>query len=215
MTGAAAARRAAVGVWVEIQRQRVAHRVWPGAFPEGWTPRTVAEAIADADLQQRMEALYEDRAFSATRDRSGRAFINEPIKWRWLTYHPHSYGIATLMRLKVKLPGGRAIALHHFLPHEEVEFHDHPWSFRTFVLRGGYIDESIDYDVPDGEYTAAQRDGAVVRDSVTAGQTRRRAAHHTHRTSCSRSTWTLVVMGAPEREWCNGHIGVADWTCRP
>lgn len=47
-------RRAA---WVEIQRQRLAHRIWPNAFPDRWTPRTVEQAMADAELRRQHEAL--------------------------------------------------------------------------------------------------------------------------------------------------------------
>lgn len=119
-----------------------------------------------------------------------------------IVFHPHSYGIATLMRVGVRF-AGRQLVLHHFQPHQEVEFHDHPWPFRTVVLWGGYVDESLG---PHAE---------VVRDELRIGSTRRRPARHTHRTSCTRHTVTLVLTGRKERAWCRGpgepYLG--GWVC--
>lgn len=120
------------------------------------------------------------------------------IKRKYIVFHPHSYGIATLMRIGVKLPSGRQFLLHHFRPHSEDEFHDHPWSFRTFVLWGSYVDESLGWD-------------GLVRDVLRPGSTRRRPALHAHRTSCTGHVWTFVVTGPKERQWCKGTP--ESWVC--
>lgn len=116
------------------------------------------------------------------------------VKTRRFVFHPHSYGIATLMRIGVRLPGGGQLVLHHFRPHDETEFHDHPWAFRTLVLWGGYVDESLDLET-----------GDTRRDVLGPGHYRRRPARHIHRTqSTAKHTWTLVLVAPKEREWRHG-----------
>lgn len=117
---------------------------------------------------------------------------------RWV-FHPHSYGIATLLRFGYRRKGGGQILLHHFRPHTETEFHDHPWGFRTFVLWGSYTDESID-----------SNDVTTV-DRLRVGSTRRRLATHAHRTSCKGHVWTLVFTTPKQRSWCKG--SPAAWVC--
>lgn len=51
-----------IAAWWEIQRQRIAHAIYPDAFPAGWTPRTVAEAVADHERWLEMEALNREHA---------------------------------------------------------------------------------------------------------------------------------------------------------
>lgn len=119
---------------------------------------------------------------------------------RWLIFHPHSYGIATLMRIGLRLPSGRKVLLHHFRPHAETSFHDHPWSFRTFVLWGTYVDESLFGHPP-----------RVLRDVLRPGSTRRRSALHAHRTSSTGHVWTLVITSPKQRQWCMGTP--EHWVC--
>lgn len=120
-----------------------------------------------------------------------RFILPAKIRTRWFVFHPHSYGIATLMRVGFRV-AGRQLLLHHFRPHTEREFHDHPWPFVTVVLWGGYLDESLDAH------------GRIVRDQLLVGSVRRRPALHAHRTSCRRHTWTLVLTGRKRRVWCKG-----------
>lgn len=71
--------------------------------------------------------------------------------------------------------------------------------FRTRVLWGTYVDESLD------------RDGQIVRDVLRRGARRFRPALHAHRTACEGHVWTLVLTGPKEREWC---VGTPDhWVC--
>jgi hypothetical protein len=113
------------------------------------------------------------------------------IQTKYFIFHPHSYGIATLLRIGFII-SGRKFVLHHFRPHTETEFHDHPWDFRTFVLWGSYIDESLnDF-------------GKVVVDKLRVGSTRFRPAYHAHRTSCKGHVWTFVITSKKKRTWCKG-----------
>jgi hypothetical protein len=134
-----------------------------------------------------------------------RPFLLEPgdkrgksIKTKHFVFHPHNYGISTLMRVGFKF-AGRQLLLHHFRPHTELEFHDHPWPFRTVVLWGSYVDESP---------TAS---GEIIRDVLRPFSTRRRPALHAHRTHCKRHVWTFVLTGRKERRWCKGTPET--WVC--
>lgn len=120
------------------------------------------------------------------------------ISNQYVVFHPHSYGIATLLRAGIKV-AGRQVVLHHFRPHTETEFHDHPWSFRTFVLWGSYTDESINSN------------DETVLDVLRVGSTRHREATHAHRTSCKGHVWTLVFTSKKKRKWCKGSPQA--WVC--
>lgn len=106
-------------------------------------------------------------------------------------------GYVTMTRWGVKACGHKLL-LHRFRPHRDFEYHDHPWPFVTLVVWGAYVDES-----PNG------------RDRLRMGSIRRRSEHHMHRTSCARTTWTLVVTGRWRRAWCRGMdpTAQATWTC--
>jgi hypothetical protein len=142
------------------------------------------------------------------------------IETKHFIFHPLSYGIATLMRIGIVFHG-RKLMIHHFLPHQETEFHDHPWSFRTLVLLGGYWDESPcpnpdcdrgmeTYvsmgpmpDVSERECSLCHGSGIIV-DILRRGDRRFRPALHAHRTSCTCHTWTLVFTSRKQRTWCKG-----------
>jgi hypothetical protein len=82
------------------------------------------------------------------------------------------------------------ILWHRFVPNATDEaLHDHPRSFVTVVLRGGYDDEHI---VP----------GGIEVDRVRAPAVRYRRAEHSHITRVgSHGATTLVFMGPLRREW--------------
>lgn len=79
-----------------------------------------------------------------------------------------------------------SVRLHHWLaPDDDRAKHDHPWSFTTFVLKGGYVDSSSD------------------------GQHHLRAPAICHRAATHRHTvfpdpggcWTVIVTGPKVRKW--------------
>ncbi len=90
-----------------------------------------------------------------------------------------------LVRWSVETKLG-ALRLHHWLaPDDARAFHDHPWSFFTWVIKGGYTD------------TSPNR-----ADHLASGSWRFRHAHHRH-TVCPdpAGAWTLLVTGPPIRKW--------------
>jgi hypothetical protein len=127
-----------------------------------------------------------------------------PILHRW-----------TLLQFGRRVQEGSGVArqykllLHHFLPHaDDRDPHDHPRSFLTLVLKGGYDDISTHYtedDVvhkyaPVGPSTAGLR--GVVTDRLRTGSIRFRSAEHQHTTSVHPDgAWTLVLMGPLRRPW--------------
>lgn len=76
---------------------------------------------------------------------------------------------------------------HEFMPNASDEaHHDHPRSFWTIVLRGGYLDCRVDGKV----------------DRVYAPAVRFRRAEHAHITKVSpRGAITLCIMGPQRRDW--------------
>lgn len=123
------------------------------------------------------------------------------IKTRFLTFHPVSYGTATLARLSLGLkPDGRRLMFHYFPKQDFAStYHDHPWSFWTLVLWGGYVDRSV--------ASAA----LLTDDTLRMGSIRHREARHRHKTKVLRRTFTVVLTSGDERQWCEGDI--SDWMC--
>lgn len=92
-----------------------------------------------------------------------------------------------------------AVYLHHLhASDEDRALHDHPWSFVTFLLSGGYW-----------EHTPARprdRVSSKLVDVVTCHWHRRfsilwRPAEYKHRLELARPTWTLVLRFARRRQW--------------
>lgn len=82
-----------------------------------------------------------------------------------------------------------SIRLHHWMHSDDSRaYHDHPWWFWTYVIRGSYVDLS-----PDGA------------DLVQAGQFRFRPASHAHTvmvpSESDISTWTIMLTGRHKRTW--------------
>lgn len=78
-----------------------------------------------------------------------------------------------------------SIYLHHLVASDEDRaLHDHPWSFLTFLLTGGYY-----------EYT---EDGRFWRRQFSALY---RPAEWAHRLELTRPVWTLVFRWSRRREW--------------
>lgn len=93
---------------------------------------------------------------------------------------------------KYHLDDGRA--LHRFTrPEPCATPHDHPWSFETTILAGGYVEEVFAVE-PDGRWHSAPVDRAP-------GTTHRIDAAHIHRIVAlpAGECWTLVRAGPPER----------------
>lgn len=71
--------------------------------------------------------------------------------------------------------------------------HDHPWSFLTVVLRGGYTDVSP---------TVIDKHSGVIRDHLRVGSVRYRAAEHVHTVQVDPGgCLTLLLTGPEKRFW--------------
>jgi hypothetical protein len=90
-----------------------------------------------------------------------------------------------VVRWRVETPWG-SVRVHHWLaPDDDRAPHDHPWGFRTFVLKGGYVDRS-----PDGD------------EYLRAPATRYRPATHQHTVFPDPGgCWTIIVTGPKVRNW--------------
>lgn len=90
-----------------------------------------------------------------------------------------------LIRWRIETPKG-SIRLHHWLgPDDDRAFHDHPWSFVTFVLRGGYTDKN-----PGGS------------EHLRAPAIQYRSATHQHTVYPDEGgAWTIIVTGPKVRNW--------------
>jgi hypothetical protein len=91
---------------------------------------------------------------------------------------------------KIHLGDGRA--LHHFTAADEGdEWHDHPWSFTSKVLAGGYVEQIV---YPDSACAHWMR--------RLPGSTHTVSATHIHRITrlLADDCWTLVTAGPVERD---------------
>lgn len=106
--------------------------------------------------------------------------------------------------------------LHHFMPSmTDPDIHDHPRSFVTFVLRGGYLDltqcgcqrgtsyGSLASALDQNGLTCPDCGGdGVVGEVMNAPKVKYRHAAHAHSTKTGRrGAWTLIVMGPKIRPW--------------
>lgn len=115
-----------------------------------------------------------------------RPFKNLGVKWA------ESIGsdeCPMMVRWVILTPIG-SIRLHHFLrPDHDRDAHDHPWWFITVMLKGSYLDRSVDTET--GEHTL---------DHLRRGSIRFRPAHHRHWVETDNS-WTLILTGRVKRTW--------------
>jgi hypothetical protein len=90
-----------------------------------------------------------------------------------------------LIRWRIETRLG-SVRLHHWISHDDARaFHDHPWDFITFVLKGGYTDSS-----PEGNQ------------HLKAPTVQHRYATHKHTVfPDADGAWTLVLTGPKARAW--------------
>src|SRR4029077_8960861 len=109
-------------------------------------------------------------------------------RWRFLGFEWRSDLIAIdyMRRWTIRTPWGM-LRLHHILRSDhDRHFHDHPMSFASLILTGGYI-----------EY----RPGGISR-CCWPGSVVFRRAEDLHRIELLKeSAWTLVVTGPIRRQW--------------
>ncbi len=120
-------------------------------------------------------------------------------------------GCEYLIRTRFETPWG-SIRLHHWIgPDDDRAKHDHPWSFVTFVLRGGYTDASPcfacggnGYDaVANGAFDCTECKGTgEIREHLKAPAIQYRDAEHQHTVfPDDGGCWTVIVTGPKIRNW--------------
>lgn len=140
-----------------------------------------------------------------------------PPRWRFLKPFPikdRATGLLYLWRLYLIETPWFGVMLHRIVrPDHDAELHDHPWSFLSLVLRGGYVEE-LGYTHPPGRAMLSRgaREKAIVEGSFTLdGRTSRNVhgfsfhraedLHRIARLHGDRPAWTLVFTGRRRREW--------------
>ncbi len=93
-------------------------------------------------------------------------------------------------RWRIEAPRLGSIRVHHWTgPDDDRAFHDHPWWFLTFVVKGGYIDHH-------------QASDHVHADRVQSPAVRFRPALHRHTVIPDvGGAWTILITGPRSRSW--------------
>jgi hypothetical protein len=134
--------------------------------------------------------------------------VSEVSRWtktssedrRWFLGANH---IGTYMRRWYVLTPWFSIRLHHILRSDEARaLHDHPWSFTSFLLTGGYTEvtapavlldgDGLKFDPANGPFTETY----YPRWSIV-----HRPAGAAHRLILDRPLWTLCITGPNVRKW--------------
>lgn len=114
---------------------------------------------------------------------------------RWLLT-PDSENAGAL-KAKAWLP--MAIRLHHIArPDLDRDFHDHPWTFISLVLRGGYIERRPTSDVPN--WLSDEEDGYYIKRRPGSFALRRYTQRH-RIIHVEPDTVTLVVVFRKRQSW--------------
>lgn len=97
-----------------------------------------------------------------------------------------------------------ALMLHKMRrPDDTACHHDHPWSFWTLVLKGGYVEEVTHPVELPYKHRSGTRNTVVHTRRNRPGMLLFRPAEHTHRISYlpNHTCWTLVLRFKRRRNW--------------
>ncbi len=72
-----------------------------------------------------------------------------------------------------------------YAPNPHPDCHDHPWSFVTFILKGGY------WETTNGQDWCWRRPGSILY----------RPAEFSHNVVTRDVAWSVVITGPKKREW--------------
>lgn len=173
------------------------HVIWSHVKPACFLPASVYSVSVDNTL--------DSGAVPEPRERT----VQKTVKSRWKIHHGliGPPDCPMVERWYIETPLG-SVRLHHFLrPDDERHAHDHPWSFLTFVLKGGYEDWT---PCPNCRITGEHSYEASkcrmcggankVLDKLRPGSVRYRPAEHTHWVVTD-DAWTLMFTGPERRLW--------------
>jgi hypothetical protein len=86
------------------------------------------------------------------------------------------------------------VRLHHILrSDDDRHFHDHPFDFTSFLLTGGYIEQTPLPGLPPQFFT--------IRRHWPQFSIVRRKAEDLHKLTLTKPVWTFVISGPKRREW--------------
>lgn len=129
------------------------------------------------------------------------------MSWGWLHSRIHIAGDPYMDRWEIRTPWF-AIRLHHILRSDhDRALHDHPWSFVSLILWGGYREVRYSETKPRGADDATRFPVAKIWRRPLSIAFRR--AEDAHRLELDRPAWTLVLMGPKRRPW--GFYTNAGW----
>lgn len=134
----------------------------------------------------------------------GGVFLNGPPPkgTRWALYSHH---LGTYMRRWIwKTPWG-TLRLHNILrSDDDRHLHDHPFDFTSFLLSGGYTEETPRGEHPKGGFAwqpGFDRKDPRERRWWPRFSIVRKRAEQCHRLILDRPLWTFVVSGLKRRSW--------------
>ncbi len=111
-------------------------------------------------------------------------------RWSLYAHHLGDY----MRRWILRTPWG-TLRIHHILrSDDDTHLHDHPFDFTSFLLSGGYIEETAHPEICDRKY--ARIPHVWPRFSIV-----RKRAEEAHRLVLTRPVWTFVVSGPKRRSW--------------
>jgi hypothetical protein len=126
----------------------------------------------------------------------------------WIDTNGQPYLVRTHLTPWKWWPFKLRIYLHKFYrPDADRVFHDHPWSFRTLILYGGYDEVSHE---PQESLVAQTNNGLenppsglLIPDTLRWLSYRARRPQHAHRITRlhTRTVLTLIFRGERERDW--------------
>jgi hypothetical protein len=131
------------------------------------------------------------------------------LRWAFVTETIGQEECPMMLRWSIWLPGPKKtpwfkVLIHYFPPNvSDRDPHDHPRSFLTLILRGGYLNtEWVKFDPPLDLGNGESQEWVPEMEWVGAGAIRFRRADHTHIVETTESgAWTLVIMGPERRPW--------------
>jgi hypothetical protein len=133
-----------------------------------------------------------------------------PYLVRYFIYRPN-----WLDKIGIDSKKAGRIYLHHILRSDhDISNHDHPWAYRSLIVKGGYrefttaktVCDNVDFAKPNPQkwdFANWPKDRESVFADFKAGQYLKRPAEWKHRLEIpeGKTTWTLVFIGAKTRSW--------------
>jgi hypothetical protein len=102
-----------------------------------------------------------------------------------------SFGSPMIRRKRLVQTPLFSVYLHHLLrPDADRDLHDHPWSFLTLILRGGYVED----------HSTGGKPGTRAWKRFSVHQMRAKVDRH-RIISVEPNTLTLVLLGRHKRDW--------------